>query len=106
MTEHTTAKLARALAEIPGMPKWMITKAVDGFYHDYLSPLAMPELQLVADLRSMARHPSTKKDARPLLKDLAQRVIDGEFDATKAESDEWAASPEGQATFRELMGGA
>ena len=42
MTEHTTAKLARALQEIPGVPREMITKAVDGHYHDYLSPLAMP----------------------------------------------------------------
>jgi len=29
-------------------------------------------------------------------------VIDGEFDASKEESDAWAASPEGQETFRQL----
>jgi len=33
---------------------------------------------------------------------FAQRVRNGEFDATKEESDEWARSPEGQAIAREL----
>jgi hypothetical protein len=35
---------------------------------------------------------------------LRQRVIDGEFDASPAESDAWAASPEGRATLAELTG--
>ena len=30
---------------------------------------------------------------------MAQRVIAGEFDASKEESDEWARSPEGQETL-------
>ena len=33
---------------------------------------------------------------------FAARVADGEFDATKEESDEWAYSEEGQAAFRQL----
>ncbi len=44
----------------------------------------------------------TPRDSRPLLRQLAQRVLDGEFDATREESDAWAASPEGQETFRQL----
>jgi hypothetical protein len=32
-------------------------------------------------------------------------VIDGEFDATKAESDAWARSPDGQAAFAGLLKG-
>ena len=102
MGEHTTAKLARALQEIPGVPKEMITRAVDGYYHDYLSPLAMPELQLVTDLRELAKVPATPRDSRTMLRALADHVIAGEFDATKEESDAWAASPEGQETFRQL----
>ena len=102
MSEHTTAKLARALQEIPGVPKEMITRAVDGYYHDYLSPLAMPEIQLVTDLWELAKVPATPRDSRVLLRALADRVIAGEFDATKEESDAWAASPEGQETFRQL----
>jgi hypothetical protein len=34
---------------------------------------------------------------------LRRRVIDGEFDASGEEGDEWAASPEGQETFRKLV---
>lgn len=102
MTERTTVKLARALQEIPGVPQDMLTRAVDGYYHDYLSPLATPEIQLVADLRELASRPATPRNSRPLLRGMAERVIAGEFDATKEESDEWAASPDGQETFRQL----
>ena len=99
---HTTAKLAAALSEIPGVPEAMIKRAVDGYYHDYLSPLATPEIQLVKDLRELASRPATPRNSRPLLRATAQRVIDGEFDASKEEADEWARSPEGQETFRQL----
>jgi hypothetical protein len=103
MTEHTTAKLARALSAIPGVPAEMTRKAIDGYYHDYLSPLTFPELQLVADLRELADLPVTPRDSRPLLRALARAVIDGEYDASKEESDAWARSPEGQETFRQLQ---
>lgn len=99
---HTTAKLAAALSEIPGVPKDMIKRAVDGYYHDFLSPLAMPEIQLVADLRELASRPATPRNSRPLLREMAGRVIAGEFDATREESDEWARSPEGRETFRQF----
>lgn len=100
--EHTTAKLARALSEIPGVPKEMIQRAIDGYYHDYLSPLAMPEIQLVSDLKAVAKTPATPRNSRPLLLGLADRVVNGDFDASKEESDAWARSPEGQETFRQL----
>lgn len=99
---HTTAKLAAALSEIPGVPQDMIKRAVDGYYHDFLSPLDFPEIKLVADLRELASRPATPRNSRPLLRELAKRVIAGEFDATKEESDEWARSLEGQETFRQL----
>lgn len=102
MAEHTTQKLARALREVPGVPEAMITKALEGHYHDYLSPLTFPEVQLVADLRELASRPATPRNSRPLLRRLADRVIAGEFDATREESEEWARSPEGQETFRQL----
>lgn len=100
--EHTTVKLAKALSAIPGVPKGMIQRAIDGYYHDYLSPLAMPEIQLVSDLKAVAKTPATPRDSRPLLLAMAQRVVDGEFDASKEESDEWARSADGQETFRQL----
>lgn len=102
MAEHTTVKLANALRAISGVPRDMLTRAIDGYYHDYLSPLATPEIQLVADLRELAAAPATPRDSRPLLREVAQRVIDGEFDASKEESDAWAKSPDGQETFRQL----
>lgn len=102
-TEHTTVKLAKALGEIPGVPEDFIQRATGGYYHDYLSPLDFPEIQLVADLRELASRPATPRNSRPLLRDMARRVIAGEFDASKAESDEWARSPEGQETFRQLV---
>ena len=105
MSEHTTAKLATALSEIPGVPKDMIASAVDGYYHDYLSPLTFPVMQLVADLRELASLPATPASSRPLLRKMVQRVIDGEFDASKEESDAWAASPNGQEAFRQLTEG-
>lgn len=100
--EHSTAKLARALREIPGVPDDMIARAEGGYYHDCLSPLDFPEIQLVTDLRDLASTPSTPRNSRQPLRDLAGRVINGEFDATRAESDEWARSPEGQETMRQL----
>lgn len=102
MPEHTTVKLAKALREIPGVPKDMLQRVIDGYYHDFLSPLDLPEIQLIADLRELASAPATPRDSRPLLREMARRVIDGEFDASKEESDAWAASPEGQETFRQL----
>jgi hypothetical protein len=106
-TEHSTARLVRALRELPtlAVPPAMIRRAEAGYYHDYLSPLAMPEMALVNELGSLATHPSRRgTPASGALLALRQRVIDGEFDASRAESDAWARSPEGQAAFAELTG--
>lgn len=89
---HTTEKLALALedANLPEMAK----AARQGFYHDFLSPLAMPCMQLESDLRS--QHTDAAEKVR-------ERHLNGEFDATKEESDAWAESPDGKATFGELV---
>jgi hypothetical protein len=98
--EHTTTKLARALREA-GAPAAMIARAERGYYHDYLSPLALPELALVTELRRVAGRRSLTRAA---LLAVAEAAICGEFDASKAESDAWARSPEGRETFRLLTG--
>lgn len=90
---HTKDLLAAELQKA-GLPE-MAAKARDGHYHDYLSPLALPTYQLAIDL-SLANTPAARA--------LHQRVMDGEFDASKAEAEEWAASPDGRATFREFGG--
>jgi hypothetical protein len=89
MTEPTTEKLAKAL-EAAGAPAEMIKKAREGYYDDYKSPLAFPEMQLHQDAHIAG------------LDSIKAAVEAGEFDATKEESDEWARSPEGQAAFEEL----
>jgi hypothetical protein len=91
VTEPSSEKLAQAL-EAEGAPGWMITLAREDHYHDFKSPLATPEMQLLADARENG------------LTVIAEGVMEGIWDATKEESDAWARSPEGQATFQELLG--
>jgi hypothetical protein len=86
----TSERLARALEErhnprLAGMVK----RAREGYYDDY-GPRPMPIAELVRDLTQNGEH------------ELAQRAKDGEFDATKAESDAWSRSPEGRAAFKEF----
>lgn len=87
----TTERLAVELVKA-GAPPAMIERARAGYYDDYKSELAMPISQLVADARAAG------------LPIIAERASAGEFDASQAESQAWAMSPEGQAVFRELLG--
>lgn len=89
---HTKDILAHELTKA-GLPE-MAAKAATGYYHDFLSPLATPCLQLASDLA---------KVGTPAALTLRARHMNGEFDATKEESDDWAASPEGKAAFGQLL---
>lgn len=91
---HTKDILAAALTEA-GLTE-MAAKAATGYYHDFLSPLDFPELTLAADLARVGTVEALE---------LRNRVIDGDFDASKEESEAWAASPEGQETMAELTKG-
>lgn len=88
---HTKDILAAALREA-GLGK-MADKAAAGYYHDFLSPLATPCLQLEADLRAVGT---------PAAMALRARHLNGEFDASMEESDAWADSPDGQAAINSL----
>lgn len=88
----TTERLAEAL-KAAGAPPDMISRASEGYYDDFKSPLAMPEMQLRLDALALG------------LDSIAEGVLRGEWDATREESDAWAASPDGQATFRDLLEG-
>jgi hypothetical protein len=90
---HTKDFLAQEL-EKAGLPD-MAAKAREGYYHDFLSRLAFPDLQLDADLAAAGT---------PAADALRRRHHNGEFDASKEESDEWAESADGQAAFKQLMG--
>ncbi len=88
---HTKDNLAAELTKV-GLAE-MAAKAAEGYYHDYLSPLAMPCAQLVSDLHRVGT---------PEASALAQRAMAGEFDANREEAEAWAHSLEGQETFRSL----
>jgi hypothetical protein len=89
--------LADALHEV-GLAE-MATKARTGYYHDFLSPLDLPEMALITALGAAAtRHP----ERAAAIDDLRKRVINGEFDASTEESDEWA-SADGQTAFGALI---
>jgi hypothetical protein len=76
---HTKDILAAELIKA-GLPD-MAAKATTGYYHDFLSPLDFPCLQLAADLQAIGT---------PAAMALRARHLRGEFDASLEESDEWA----------------
>jgi hypothetical protein len=71
----------------------MAKRAEAGYYNEFFGPLDTPITTLIDDLQKAGTTTA-----------LIQRVVDGEFDASKEESDEWAKSPEGQNTFRRFKG--
>lgn len=88
---HTKDILAGELRKA-NLPE-MAAKAETGHYHDFLSPLDTPCLQLAADLAVVGT---------PEALALRARHLEGEFDASLEESDEWAKSPNGKAAFAAL----
>lgn len=102
MTAETSEKLAKRLDEA-GLDGLAIMARADQF-HDYRSPFTMPEMELEAALRA-ARDSCIDAVRRVKIEDIRLDVINGEFDASKEEGDEWAAGPEGQAAFRSLYEG-
>lgn len=95
---HTKDQLATALRDI-GLDA-MADRAATGYYHDFLSPLALPEMALVTALGAAAtRYP----DKAVMIEALRKRVVNGDFDASTEESEAWAASEEGQETMRNLI---
>ena len=65
-------------------------RAETGEFDDYADTYVCPITQLHNELHAAG------------LTKFAARVANGEFDATKEESDEWANSPEGQEVFKQL----
>lgn len=93
MAQHSKDKLADELLKAGLLD--MSLKARSGYYHDFLSPLDFPCIQLANDLKA-AGEPG---------KALLARHLNGDFDAPLAESEAWAESPEGKAAFDKLFKG-
>lgn len=92
---HTKDFLAQELRKA-GLDE-MAARAATGYYHDYLSPLSFPEMALLGDLEMVGT---------PAALALRDRHMNGEFDASAAESEEWANSEDGKAAFAELTNSA
>ena len=96
--ERTCDRLAAELRKVAAMAspanaeKYEVfaKRAATGEFDDYGSMYACPITQLHNELRAAG------------FNKFAARVANGEFDATKEESDEWANSPDGQETFKML----
>ena len=73
---RTKEKLTRALMEA-NAPAAMVERARAGYYDDYESPCATPIANLVRELQANG------------LGDLAKRAVNGEFDASREEAEEW-----------------
>jgi hypothetical protein len=108
--EHSTKKLAKRLEVVRRQIAVcersdidaMILRVREGYYHDYMSPVVMPDVQLVCDLRELAK--TTPQSARGMILNIVSEAIDGKFDATLKEGEEWMLSPEGQAALDSLPG--
>ena len=89
---HTKDILAAELAKAD-LPD-MAVKAAEGYYHDFLSPLALPCLQLAEDLAQAGT---------PAAMAIRARHLNGEFDATADESETWVKNPDGRNAFQRLI---
>lgn len=85
-------KLAAALheAELHEMAK----RAESGEFNEFFGPYACGITRVAEELAAIGSMDALK---------LRARVIKGEFDAGAEESEEWAASAEGQDAFRQLV---
>lgn len=90
---HTKDYLAGELRAV-GLIE-MADRAAEGYYHDYLSPLDLPCLELAAELKAIGT-----PDACALL----ARHLTGEFDASMEEGEAWPRSPDGEEAFNSLLG--
>lgn len=102
MTARTSEMLAQVLEGV-GL-HGMATKARLDMYHDFLSDDAMCAITLERELRE-ARDSCADPIMARLIEQVRQQHLNGDFDASKEESDEWARGPEGQAAFNALIRG-
>lgn len=102
MTAATSEILAKRLEEV-GLDSLAEMARADMF-HDFRSPFALPEMELEAALRA-ARDACIDTARKVKIEDVRLDVIEGKFDASTEEGEEWAASEEGQAAFNSLIKG-
>lgn len=108
---HTNEKLAVRLEHIQrcvlnpderAMFVPLINQARAGYYHDYMSPIPMPDVQLVCDLRDLNAKIEAAHGVHGMLNNLTSEVMDGRFEATLKEGEDWLLSDAGQAALASL----
>lgn len=77
----------------------LAVRAETGEWNDYFGQYTFPQICLVGVLREQV------KLANVVRQRLISNVMAGKYDGTRAESAEWAASPEGADVFTELLRG-
>lgn len=102
MTAKTSESLAQVLESV-GLTAMAMKARRDG-YHDYLSDDAFCSLTLANDLAN-ARDAAPDPIVARQIEAIRQRHLNGDFDADTEEGDEWAASEDGQETFKKLIRG-
>lgn len=102
MTAKTSENLAQVLESV-GLDK-MAAKARADQYHDYLSDDALSAMTLETELRA-ARDSCPDKERAARIEAVRQQHLNGEFDASTEESEEWAKSADGLKVFSMLVRG-
>lgn len=77
-------------------------RARAGEFDDFESPSATPINDLVGALRAVSDAKPDDKDLRDRTMKLALRAMEGEWDGSPEEAEEWMQSPEGRAAVAEL----
>ena len=72
-------------------------------FHDYLSAHDLPGMELDMALVAIIKDPTYSNEKRDIASRIRARHHDGAFDASKAESDAWAASEDGKSAFNQLV---
>lgn len=101
MSEMPHEKLARLCAEA-GLTV-IADNARNFIYHDFKSPLPFPDLTLDAHLAEAIANCKDEEIKNKIIEIRAMHQ-EGEFDATREESEEWIKTPEGQAAVAALEG--
>jgi hypothetical protein len=99
MTAKTSQKLADALRNA-GLFR-LADRAMTDEFHDFLSPHATPTMILAQELANIIG--TERAQFGIAARNIRQRVIDGDFDASDEEADEWASSNEAHSIFKRLV---
>lgn len=101
MTAKTSQRLADAL-RAAGFEGFAERAEADEF-HDFLADHPLPQMVLAEELGGIIKNKNIEERVRAAAVAFYSRLLDGEFDASEEEGDEWAAG-EGQAIIDELSG--